>query len=198
MTILLDLMRHGEAEGGRAYRGHGVDDPLSDKGWWQMSARVDHYCPWTHIISSPMKRCRAFAEELAGRHGLPMVIEDRFKEVGFGRWEGKTPDEIIAQWPEEYSDFYRDPVNCRPEGAEPLDAFYARVGAAMADVVNGYEGRHVLVVAHAGVIRAALTNAMNAAPGCMYRIRIPYAAMSRLSYDEKGWSVEFVNGQLTE
>ena len=198
MSTLVDFMRHGEAEGGRAYRGHGIDDPLSDMGWRQMRARVDHNCPWTHIVSSPMQRCRAFAEELAGRHDLSLVIEDSFKEVGFGRWEGKTPDEIIARWPEEYTNFYRDPANCRPQGAEPLEAFYARVGAVMADMVDEYEGLHVLVVAHAGVIRAALTNAMNAAPGCMYRFKIPYAAISRLSYGEKGWFVEFVNGELTE
>lgn len=198
MPVFLDLMRHGEAEGGRAYRGHGIDDPLSDKGWWQMSAAVDHCCPWTHIITSPMQRCSAFAEELAGRHDLPLVVDDRLKEVGFGRWEGKTPDEIIARWPEEYEGFYRDPVNCRPEGAESLQGFYARVGEAMADVVNAYKDGHILVIAHAGVIRAALANAINAAPGCMYRFRIPYAGISRLRYDEKGWFVDFVNGPLTE
>jgi len=29
-------MRHGEPVGGRAYRGHSIDDPLSEKGWQQM------------------------------------------------------------------------------------------------------------------------------------------------------------------
>ena len=33
----IDLIRHGEPVGGRAYRGHNIDDPLSDKGWQQIA-----------------------------------------------------------------------------------------------------------------------------------------------------------------
>jgi len=198
VTTLIDLIRHGEPEGGRAYRGHNVDDPLSDKGWWQMSTVVDHHCPWSRVVSSPLIRCSAFAEELAGRHDLPFSIEDRFKEVGFGRWEGKTPDEIIELWPEEYEAFYRDPVLHRPEGAEHLKDFFSRVGAGLGDLTEEYFGQHVLVVAHAGVIRAALAHALGAEPGCMYRFKIPNAGISRLRHESKGWFVEFVNGQMPE
>lgn len=197
MATLIDLIRHGEAEGGRAYRGHAVDDPLSDRGWWQMSSAVEHHFPWTQIISSPMLRCTAFAEELAGRHDLSVTIEDRFKEVGFGRWEGKSPDEIIELWPNEYEDFYKDPVNCRPEGAESLEGFYARVGEALTEVARAHQDEHVLIVAHAGVIRAALANALSAPAGSLYRFNIPNAGISRLSQGQRGWLVEFVNGTLT-
>lgn len=197
MATLIDLIRHGEPEGGRAYRGHGVDDPLSDKGWWQMSSAVEHYCPWSHIISSPMQRCLAFAQELAGRHELPLTIEERFKEVGFGLWEGKSPDEVIALWPDAYEAFYQDPVHSRPQGAEPLQGFYDRVGAALAEVAETHRENHVLIVAHAGVIRAALAYALAAPAGSLYRFNIPNAGVSRLSLGRRGWQVESVNAKLT-
>jgi hypothetical protein len=39
--MILDLLRHGEPEGGRLYRGNLLDDPLSEKGWQQMQASVN-------------------------------------------------------------------------------------------------------------------------------------------------------------
>jgi alpha-ribazole phosphatase/probable phosphoglycerate mutase len=93
VTTTLDLMRHGEPVGGRRYRGQ-IDDPLSEKGWAQMHAAVGDAAPWTRIVSSPLLRCRAFAETLSDRHGLPLALDDRLKEVGFGDWEGKSAAEI--------------------------------------------------------------------------------------------------------
>ena len=59
---LIDFIRHGEPEGGRRYRGNAVDDALSEKGWQQMWGAVGDRPPWQQIISSPMRRCSAFAE----------------------------------------------------------------------------------------------------------------------------------------
>ena len=148
---IVDLLRHGEPVGGRAYRGHGVDDPLSDKGWQQMWAAVGDDAPWHHIISSPMRRCSEFAGALSERHDLPVTVDERLKEVGFGAWEGRTATEIRQDDNQAYENFYRDPVNARPAGAEPLDDFMRRVSAAYEDVVSLYPGKHCLIVAHAGV-----------------------------------------------
>ena len=127
---LIDLIRHGTPEGGRAYRGHGIDDLLSEKGWAQMWAAVGgeaaESVPWTRIVSSPLARCSAFAEALGARHGLPVAVDTRFREVGFGRWEGRTPDQIQRDSPDEYAAFFADPVRNRPPAAEPLEAFVAR------------------------------------------------------------------------
>ena len=37
-SVYLDLLRHGETEGGTRYRGT-TDDPLTAAGWEQMRAR---------------------------------------------------------------------------------------------------------------------------------------------------------------
>lgn len=89
MTTIIDLIRHGEPVGGRRYRG-GTDDPLSEKGWNQMWTAVENYHGWQQIISSPLSRCAAFANALSAKLVIPVSIDDRLAELGYGEWEGKT------------------------------------------------------------------------------------------------------------
>lgn len=190
---VIDFIRHGEPLGGRAYRGHNIDDPLSERGWQQMREAIGAHCPWTAVISSPMLRCKDFAEELAGKYTLPMSTDERLKEVGFGEWEGKTPDDLKQQRPDEYNAFYADPVNNRPPGAEDLDAFISRVVAAYEGIVRDYAGQHVLLVAHAGVMRAVIAHVLYAKPAGLYRIKVNYAGISRIRISKQGAMLELHN-----
>jgi alpha-ribazole phosphatase/probable phosphoglycerate mutase len=133
-----------------------------------------------------LSRCQAFAEKLAGETGLPLSFDKRLKEVGFGSWEGKTAIEINALEPESIFNFKRDPVKCRPAGAEPLDAFYNRVASAYDDIVEMHAEGHVLVVAHAGVIRMAICRVLGLAPEHGYRIQVGSAAMTRFKIERQG------------
>lgn len=192
--FFIDLLRHGEPEGGHRYRGCGVDDPLNENGWTQMRAVVNGRTPpWNRIVSSPMRRCREFAEAFAAEHGLPLAVNPDLREVGFGVWEGRSPEIIRTEDAQGYLAFYRDPAGARPEGAEPLEDFAGRVRAVLQELTERHAGEHLLVVAHSGVIRAAITHAMNVPPAALYRLRMPYAALTRLRVDERGLSVEFVN-----
>ena len=102
---LIDLIRHGEPAGGRRYRGHGLDDPLTEKGWSQMWDAVGEFSAWQQIITSPMQRCQAFAHALGERHAIPVTVESRFKEVGFGVWEGLSHDEVKIARAAEYQTY---------------------------------------------------------------------------------------------
>ena len=172
----IDILRHGRPRGGTRYRGHGIDDPLSETGSRQMWAAVGDRWPWQHIITSPMARCLAFAEALAGKADLPVTVDARLREVGFGSWEGHTGDEIRARDPDAIRRFYADPVAARPEGAEPLDEFRQRVSDAIQHIMDTHTGEQVLVVAHAGVMRATISWLLDAPLQAMYRVDIPNAA----------------------
>ena len=124
-----DLLRHGEPEGGDRFRGT-RDDPLSETGWEQMRATVDGICPWDMIVSSPLKRCAAFAEELAQRHQLPLEVEPQLREIAFGEWEGASYQEMRHKHLQAFLDFFRDPLNNTPPGGEPLVACQERVHKA--------------------------------------------------------------------
>ncbi|HHJ34868.1 MAG TPA: histidine phosphatase family protein [Gammaproteobacteria bacterium] len=185
MTTYIDVIRHGEPVGGRRYRGYSIDDPLTEKGWSQMRAAVTGLPPWQHIITSPLKRCLEFSQELADDLQVPFSIVDDLKEIGFGEWEGKTPEEILAEDNEALEHFYRDPVHNRPRGAEPLDTFSQRVWDAYLDIIKEHQDKHILVVAHAGVARAITANILKMSLDDVYsRLKIEYGAIIRSAVDE--------------
>ena len=195
---IIDLIRHGEPEGGRAYRGHSIDDPLTEKGWQQMWDAIGDAAPWDHIITSPLERCQAFAEALMDLYNIPCDTEKDFKEVGFGCWEGRTPDEIKTDNLKEYEDFYRDPVKLRPKGAEPLNKFIKRVTTVFDKTVKKHQGKHILIVAHAGVNRAIIAHALHAAPVGLYHIKVNNAGISRIKNDHLGNHLLYHNVQLSD
>lgn len=181
-TTILDFIRHGEPVGGRKYRGQ-IDDPLSDRGWSQMRNALGENKPWSRIISSPLSRCRAFSEELSSRHGLPLDFDERLKEVGFGVWEGKTASELNEEDPQQLPRFKSDPANARPQGAEPLSDFYTRVAAGVDSLLEKHPGEHILIVCHAGVIRMALAHGLQIPLVNAYRIDVPSAGVTRMTYE---------------
>jgi len=178
-ATVVDLLRHGEPEGGKRYRGQS-DDPLSEQGWRQMREALGETAPWQQIVSSPLQRCSAFARAVAEEHGIPISLQPAFKEIGFGAWEGSTPEEIQKRDPEAYRRYRADPLTFMPAGAESMPAFMARVADAWEDLLAAQRGRHVLVVCHAGVIRAVLAAVLGMTPAQLFRIQIGYASLSRI------------------
>jgi alpha-ribazole phosphatase len=193
---VIDLIRHGEPVGGRRYRGHAIDDPLTEKGWSQMLDAVGEYHAWQQIISSPLQRCHAFAAKLAGKHGISVSVEPRFKEVGFGVWEGLSHDEIKINRADEYQRFLNDPVHHRPQNAEALDDFIHRVSTAYNEVIARYQGKHCLIVTHAGVMRAIIAQTVHADPVGLYRIKIRNGGIARIRHNASHGILEFLNGKL--
>lgn len=179
----IDFLRHGEPEGGNRYRGCGTDHPLSALGWRQMWAAVEGKPGWDAVVASPMIRCQAFAETLAGSRGLPLEVVRDLREAGYGAWEGRAPEEISATEPEAYRALYADPLNCRPPGAEPLAAFTSRVTQAWGQVMEKYVGQHILLVSHAGTMRAILSHVLGAPMASQQRISLSYAAFFSLQQD---------------
>jgi len=180
--MIVDLIRHGEPLGGRRYRGQ-IDDPLSDKGWQQMWSAVAAQQPWQLIVTSTLSRCRDFAWAFGERQGLKVFEEARFQEIGFGDWEGKTAAEVCAEDPERLNKFFTDPVACKPDSAETLIDFSTRVIAAWDDVLRDHEGKHVLIVTHAGVIRVLTAHVLGMPIEHMFRLQVGNAAINRIQID---------------
>ncbi len=194
--MIIDLLRHGEPSGGVRFRGNGCDDPLNEQGWRQMWLAVGEsvHWPWDAVLCSPLSRCHDFAEALCARKPTPLRIVQDLREVGFGEWEGRTRDEIRAQRSEQYRAFYTDPVANRPPGAEPLADFRRRVEAVLDSEIRGVPSQRLLVVTHAGVIRAAIGWVLGTPDTELYRLDCDSASMSQIRLDsERGWRVGFTN-----
>jgi alpha-ribazole phosphatase/probable phosphoglycerate mutase len=131
-------------------------------------------------------RCADFARELAARHGLPLAMDDRLVELGFGAWEGRTADELTAEDPEALVRFRRDPVAHAPPGAEPLASFRGRILEAGNALREQHHGKHVLVIAHAGVIRMMVAHVLDIPLQHIFRRQVPSAGLTRLRLESNG------------
>ncbi len=175
----IDLIRHGEPEGGQRIRGT-LNDPLSENGWRQMWQAIGAQRPWSRIVSSPMLRCQAFAERLADSMGLTPQIQPDFREIGFGAWEGLSTRELLQQDPSALQRYWQNPLDHAPLGAEPVDDFRARVFSAWEDLLPQVRGEHVLLVCHGGVIRAILSAVLGMPRERLWCFDVPYANLSRI------------------
>ncbi|MDP2784987.1 MAG: histidine phosphatase family protein [Sulfurimicrobium sp.] len=194
---LIDLLRHGEPEGGVKFRGHS-DDPLSADGWAQMRAATATAAGWEVIVASPLRRCADFAAELAANHGLPVETEGRLKEIGFGAWEGLTAEQVAASEPQALERFWRDPARHTPPGGESLDAFGQRVAAGWNDLLQRHAGKKILLVCHGGVIRLILAQVLEMPRTHLFRLNVPFASTSRIRVWGEPAQPElmFMNGKM--
>jgi len=176
VTTTIDLLRHGEVEGGACYRGIS-DDPLSASGWKQMQHKLPADSPWDLIISSPLSRCHAFSKSLSQQRQLPLQVNSAFQEIDFGDWEGKTAAQIDPQL---LAQFYLDPVSFPPPNGEHFTHFQERTIKAWQSLYASHPGKHLLLITHAGVIRNILTHILALDTQHSFRIKIGHACLSQI------------------
>ncbi len=147
------LVRHGETDGESSIRFHGhTDVGLSEEGLEQMAraARQVAHQPFDLVIASPLRRSWR-AAWIVGR-GAPVRLEDDFREVHFGRWEGLTKEEIQIRDPILYEDWQAGVDGFGyPEG-ESREEFEARVVRGL-ERIAGAGAHSALLALHKGVIR---------------------------------------------
>ena len=182
-TTYVDLIRHGEPQGGNVFRGR-VDLPLSELGERQFRARVrKHRQPWTHIISSPLSRCADSGRWLAAERGMTCQIINDWQEIFYGDWENKPVDEVFQQHPQQAQKMWQQPFEfCAPNG-ESVPDFQQRIVAAWYQLLEQQQGQHVLLVNHGGVMRVLAQYLLKLDPQAMNRLAIPYAGLMRFKVD---------------
>jgi len=83
---------------------------------------------------------------------LQATIEPMLRDCDYGRWTGRSFDEVQAQEPEALADWIKDP-SATPHGGESVVAVMARVSIWL-DKQLTIPGV-ILAFTHASVIRAA-------------------------------------------
>lgn len=173
----LDLLRHGQPEGGNVFRGR-TDHPLTDEGWQQMYQSCENR-EWDVIITSPLSRCQEFAHKLADKLQLEVVIAEDFREYDFGLWENQPMDKVFKEDFERLKGMWNDPLNfVAPEG-EALSNFEGRVLKAWFGCLARPEDRQ-LIVCHGGVIRILLKEVLGLPFQNINRVDVPYGSLSRI------------------
>lgn len=162
MEMKIYLFRHGETDWNKAKKLQGQSDiPLNEFGreLAVKTAEALKQVPFDAAFSSPLCRAVETAETILGDRDVPLVLDQRLKEINFGKWEGQ---EFAAAKKDASHPLY--PFFCRPEcyippqGAETLQQAMERGKEFLADRIVPLEGRcrNVLIVAHGAFNRALL------------------------------------------
>lgn len=180
--ITIDLLRHGDVAGPPALYGR-TDVALSETGWSRLH-RVPLVLPYQAVLSSPRRRCRDYAEQIASQRTLPLRLVDDLAEMDFGEWDGVPFSVTLPQW-SAMTAFWQAPSLHGPPGGETLDGFRERVVAAWRMQASLATGPQLWVV-HAGVIRAILADVLAVdfcQPAWHQQLHIGYASRTRLLWD---------------
>jgi broad specificity phosphatase PhoE len=151
------LARHGATQDNTQglILGH-RDPPLSEAGreQAQILGRRALEAGVRAIWTSPLLRARQTATLVGVTLGIEPRVQRQLIESYRGSWEGRPVREIAAQCPELHAGFEAAAPDFRFPGGESLAEQVRRTREAL-NLIAGQPGP-VIVVAHAGTIRAAL------------------------------------------
>lgn len=173
----IDVLRHGMCEGGEIFRGS-TDVCLNDQGWQQMAEAVEGL-HWDQIITSPLKRCRLFAEKLSAESKIPVQVDERWREFHFGVWEGRLREEVWAEQGDDVIQFFSDPLSFTPTGGDSYLSVRERIDNAWNDMLGLHSEKKILVITHGGIFRALHASIKSLPSDAFNSIEVPYACLSR-------------------
>lgn len=176
----VDLLRHGECEGGEIFRGS-IDVALTARGRGQMYQAINGLGSWQLLCSSSLQRCSDFASELAAASNAPLKISASFREIHFGDWEGIERQRVEAEQTEQLRRFWHDPINHGPPNGESMADFTGRVYSSFDQLLAQHQGQKILFVTHGAVIRVLMCRLLNMPITSMSLIAVPYASISRFT-----------------
>lgn len=191
VTRLL-LVRHAEPEEDARGRCYGrLDVGLSPAGVAQAAAlgeALGALRPMA-VASSPARR----ALDTASRIG-PAVVDERLRELDFGELEGRTYAEIERERPELFARWMRTPTEVVFPGGESFDDLRRRACAAAEALRAEHAGDQVAVVAHGGVVRAILADALGLPSRSIFRLDVGHARLSVVDWFDDEPVVRLLNG----
>lgn len=176
----IGLLQHGAVEAGDVFCGE-LDTPLTKASWKQLKQTFGRASPdWDAVVTSPRMQCASFAEWFAQKQDLPLVRDERLREIHFGEWEGRNPQDVMTTHPEELAQWWLNPAQVSPPGGESFGDFRARVLDAWTELGRAYRGERVLVVTHALVIRVIVAHVLQMSDERLLALNIEYGALTRL------------------
>ena len=150
MTTLY-LVRHGQTDWNlkARYQGHS-DIPLNPTGLRQAAEAVENIngIKFEAIYSSDLQRAVKTAEFFAMKTGVPILCDERLREINMGKWEGMEIPKIKEYFPEEYNKRHQMPAVYAPPGGETVTQLARRMIDAIDEICENHPTKPVLIVAH--------------------------------------------------
>ncbi|TCT17136.1 phosphoglycerate mutase [Natranaerovirga pectinivora] len=156
----LYITRHGQTQWNLEGRLQGrKDSPLTklgeDQAKW-LGEKLKEF-EIDIIISSPSGRALKTAEILRGDRDIEIIQNSNLMEMDFGDWEGQLHSEIEKQSPVEKENYSKFPHLYAYISGETFYQVLDRVGNEIEKIISKHEGKSILVVTHAVVLKAIFT-----------------------------------------
>ena len=152
------------------------------------------------FFSSDLIRCTETMRQvlaLKATDGPRYVELPMLREQSFGNWEGRSYGEVERDDPKMYRSFWENPAANRPVGGESFSEMAARVQGTLAELLGANDDNNIVIVAHAGTIRAAVGLALGLEPQKMLSLSVAPLSLTRLTSFRKGtetsWQVSCIN-----
>jgi phosphoserine phosphatase len=196
MTYIL-LVRHGETEWNRVERFRGrADVPLNPTGLAQAAAaarRIVSAWQPVAIYSSPLSRAVQTAEATAQLFHLPVEVHPGLIDIDYGRWQGLTPAEARAGWPQEVDAWYHAPHTATIPGGETLDQVRGRAIKAVKDLSARHPGKTIVLVSHTVVNRAILLEVLGLPSQRFWHLRQDTCALNEFQVEGDDFTLVTMN-----
>jgi broad specificity phosphatase PhoE len=180
MTAVVILICHAPTIATRK-AAFSVDEPLDDKGRERATKLAGHLPSADRWLSGPELRTRQTADALQ----LDAEVQPQLRDCDYGRWSGRTFDDVCASEPDAAAAWLSDPA-AAPHGGESILSVMQRVAGWLAAEQTHH--RRSIVVTHATVIRSAIVQAIAAPPQSFWRIDIAPLSITRLSGSNERWN----------
>jgi broad specificity phosphatase PhoE len=186
----LFLVRHGAVGMEGTLYGH-LDIPLCPSGERQMEEAAEFLArePLGAVYCSDLGRARSGAVAIGRRHGLDPIERPAFREMDMGRWDGRRFSEIWEAERDLVETWWRDLEGCAVPGGESLAALRARVLPALDELLARHPGESVCLVAHGGVNRVLLFEAMGLPLARFQAVAQDYGCVNLVEYFPDGNAV---------
>lgn len=133
------------------------------------------------VLHSPQLRTTQTAEALAKHFEVGMQADARFKEIGFGDWEGHSMAEMEAS-SASVIEKWRGSMTAKPPGGESVDDLESRVQSALIEAIDEFSGQTVAIVSHMMPLRAILRHALSGPNSLSWTLQFAPASVSVVRY----------------
>lgn len=148
------IIRHAETAWNVAGRWQGhMDVPLNETGHQQAIALANYLRdePIQRIYTSDLQRARQTAQHIADRLAIPLIADERLRELNVGVFGGLTKPEIQEKYAHEWAQMQKKPLDyVYPEGEARAD-MVKRFESALEEITVDIE-QPIAIVTHGGAI----------------------------------------------
>jgi probable phosphoglycerate mutase len=146
------------------------------------------------LYCSTLQRAAETAAIIGATLGLGFQPDSRLVELSYGKWEGKTHEEIKNLTPESFRAWELDPARVASPEGESGEQLLQRVKPFLTELAAKHPHGNAAVVCHRTLCRLLICE-LTGIPLSEYRKRVPMdnAALNVFEWTEGKWSVLKIN-----